>query len=48
MERGALARAQKGAIKDGRTILFVDQSGFLPFAHGSAHLRSGGPISHTP
>ena len=28
LERGALARAQKGAIEEGKTIMFVDQSGF--------------------
>src|SRR5215211_6718344 len=28
LERGALAFSEKGAIEEGRTILFVDQSGF--------------------
>jgi transposase len=40
-----LARAQKGAIKEGRTIVFADQSGFylLP-----AVVRTYAPIGQTP
>jgi transposase len=40
-----LARAEKGAIKEGRTILFVDQSGFylLPTV-----VRTYAPIGQTP
>src|SRR3712207_9449535 len=45
LERGALARAEKGAIKEGRTILFVDQSGFylLPTV-----VRTYAPVGQTP
>jgi transposase len=40
-----LARAQKGALKEGRTIVFVDQSGFylLP-----AVARTYAPVGQTP
>ena len=45
MEGGALARTQKGALKDGRTILFVDQSGFylLPTV-----VRTYAPVGQMP
>jgi hypothetical protein len=44
-ERGTLATPQKRAIKEGRTILFVDQSGFylLPTV-----VRTYAPIGQTP
>ena len=40
-----MARAKKGAMKEGRTILFADQSGFylLPTV-----VRSYAPIGQTP
>jgi len=40
-----VARAKKGAMKEGRTILFADQSGFylLPTV-----VRSYAPIGQTP
>ena len=40
-----MARAQKGALKEGRTIVFVDQSGFylLP-----AVVRTYAPVGQTP
>lgn len=40
-----MATAQKGALKEGRTILFVDQSGFylLP-----AVVRTYAPVGRTP
>ena len=45
LERGALAFSEKGAIEEGRTILFVDQSGFylLPTV-----VRTYAPIGQTP
>ena len=45
LERGTLAFPQKGAIGEGRTILFVDQSGFylLPTV-----VRTYAPIGQTP
>jgi hypothetical protein len=45
LERATLARVEKRAIKEGRTILFVDQSGFylLP-----AVVRTYAPVGHTP
>ena len=45
LERGALAFSEKGAIEEGRTILFVDQSGFylLPTV-----VRTYAPIGETP
>jgi transposase len=45
LERGALARAEKGALKEGRTILFVDQSGFYMLP---AVVRSYAPVGQTP
>jgi hypothetical protein len=40
-----VAAAEKGAIKEGRTILFVDQSGFylLPMV-----VRTYAPVGQTP
>ncbi len=45
MEERTLARAEKGALKEGRTILFVDQSGFylLPMV-----VRTYAPVGKTP
>jgi hypothetical protein len=45
VERREVAFAQKGALKEGRTIVFADQSGFylLP-----AVLRTYAPIGETP
>ncbi len=45
MAGGALAGAQKGALAEGRTIVFVDQSGFrlLPSV-----VRTYAPIGQTP
>jgi DDE superfamily endonuclease len=45
LKRGALAFSEKGAIGEGRTILFVDQSGFylLPTV-----VRTYPPIGQTP
>jgi transposase len=45
LERGALAFSEKGAIEEGQTILFVDQSGFylLPTV-----VRTYAPIGQTP
>jgi hypothetical protein len=45
LEGRALALPQKGAIEEGRTILFVDQSGFylLP-----AVVRTYAPVGQTP
>jgi len=45
LERGALAFSEKGAIEEGRTILFVDQSGFylLPTV-----VRTYAPVGQTP
>ncbi len=45
LERGALARAEKGALKEGRIILFGEQSGFylLPTV-----TRTYAPIGQTP
>lgn len=45
METEPLARAEKGAMKEGRTILFADQSGFylLPMV-----ARTYAPIGETP
>ena len=45
MERRALARAEKKALAEGRTIAFADQSGFylLPMA-----VRTYAPVGKTP
>jgi transposase len=45
LERGTLAGTEKGALEEGRTILFVDQSGFylLPTV-----VRTYAPIGQTP
>ena len=45
MEKGALARGEKKAIEEDRTLLFVDESGFylLP-----AVLRTYAPVGQTP
>jgi transposase len=45
VEGGALAGAKKGALKEGRTIVFADQSGFylLP-----AVVRTYAPVGQTP
>ncbi len=45
MEGGALARTEKGALEEGRTILFADQSGFylLPTV-----VRTYAPVGQTP
>ncbi len=45
LEERTLARAQKKAEQEGRTIIFVDESGFylLPMA-----VRTYAPVGHTP
>jgi hypothetical protein len=45
LEREAVARAQKRALKEGRTIVFADQSGFylLPMV-----VRTYAPVGRTP
>jgi transposase len=45
VEGGALAAAKKGALKEGRTIMFADQSGFylLPTV-----VRTYAPVGQTP
>jgi transposase len=45
LEREALATAQKSALKEGRTIVFADQSGFylLPTV-----VRTNAPVGRTP
>ena len=45
MEREALAAAQKKALKEGRTIVFADQSGFylLPMV-----VSTYAPVGRTP
>jgi hypothetical protein len=45
LEREALATAQKRALKEGRTIVFADQSGFylLPMV-----VRTYAPVGRTP
>lgn len=45
LERGALATSEKGALEEGRSILFVDESGFylLP-----AVVRTYAPVGETP
>jgi hypothetical protein len=45
LERGEVAFSQKGALKEGRTIVFCDQSGFhlLPMV-----VRSYAPVGKTP
>jgi transposase len=45
LERGEVATAQKGALREGRTIVFCDQSGFylLPMV-----VRTYAPVGKTP
>lgn len=45
LETQYLARAEKGALKEGRTILFADQSGFYMLP---AVVRSYAPVGQTP
>ena len=37
-----MAFPQKGALKEGRTIVFCDQSGFYLLPNSGSHLRSDG------